>query len=164
MQRSIRSLRRALQVKQRNLWFTIIISAVVCCGAAQCRSSGDSPLTVTFSATEPAPTLHEPVYIGVTIRNEAIHTVEIDLGADRKANFQFLINCPGAVSARPPGRIPSGYGSLGLISLSPNQAYHQRLLLNEWYLFDSPGDYSVRTGLCPEFCGKVDSAFSPAKP
>jgi len=125
----------------------IILFVVFVAGTLAGQTTTDVPLTVSFSAPESAPSLHEPVYIDVTIQNRSAQTIEVDLGIKRKANFQFIIETPGGVTVRPPRLISSGIGPLSRIPVGSGQTYQQRLLLNEWFQFDLPGDYSVKATL-----------------
>src|SRR5262245_54380473 len=91
--------------------------------------------------------LFEPVYATFSVQNNTNTPLQFDLGLNAKDVFAFSVTSPD-------GRVhqtcklqydPDGaLGTVGFVSVAPGQTYSQRLLLNEWYDFPSPGTYTVR--------------------
>lgn len=84
----------------------------------------------------------EPILLGLTFRNTARHPVIIDMGhrgrraikvvfEGEKHKSRFLETCPGGLSA------------IYEATLSPGEAYHHSILLNEWLSFKQPGTYQL---------------------
>lgn len=93
----------------------------------------------------PSVTLHEPVIVTLTIENRLAEPVTIDLGADRKANYRFLLTgSKGTPRAGRPFFKGVDYISIpGRITVQPGQRYVQELLLNEWFDFEEPGVFTL---------------------
>jgi hypothetical protein len=73
--------------------------------------------------------------------------VLVDLGANRKEVFAFSFVTPdGSKSTVPPKRA-EGSAMIGRIPLQPAQSYSQKLLLNEWFDFPTPGQYEISVRL-----------------
>lgn len=139
-----------------SVWFGLFA------GATGVGAMEDMSLAVTFSPANSVPTLHEPIYIDVTIRNHTAQTIQVDLGQNRKANFEFLIKTPSGDTVRPPRIIREGIGRVGRIPLTSGQTYQQRLLLNEWYQLPEPGDYDVEARLVGKV-GPLDGPWTKAE-
>ena len=84
----------------------------------------------------------EPILLGLTFRNTGRHPVIIDMGhrgrtaikvvfEGEKHKSIFLETCPGGLSA------------IYEATLSPGEAYHHSILLNEWLSFTQPGTYQL---------------------
>jgi hypothetical protein len=88
--------------------------------------------------------LYEPLYATFSVQNNTGEVIQFDLGLNWKDAFEFSITSPDG-TVHETGRLQSdGFGARGLVSISPGQTYSQRLLLNEWYDFPTPGTYGVR--------------------
>lgn len=106
---------------------------------------------VVFSCSVTSPvTLHEPVFIQVSISNGLAEQITLDLGKDRKSKFLFLITQPDGLTASPPAIREAGVGAPGHVSVPPDQSYRQTLILNEWYQPEQVGRYQVRVRLPAE--------------
>src|ERR1043166_801588 len=103
--------------------------------------------SVSFTLVEPRITLHEPVLVELRVRNDLEEPITFDLGYNRTANLQFGIQRPDGQTATPVRHMEPGLGRLRRISLSPGKAYQQRVLLNEWFDFSSPGNYQIEAKL-----------------
>jgi hypothetical protein len=97
-------------------------------------------------ARAPRATLHEPVIITVTIENRLQESVTIDLGADRKANYRFVLT--GSTGTQTAGRPffkgVDAVSASGRVTIHGGQRYVQDLLLNEWFDFEAPGLYTLQ--------------------
>jgi hypothetical protein len=121
-----------------------------CSVAASCQSaSPNSQLLITFAPERGTFTLHEPVFVEMTISNVGSSDSRIDLGKNRKTHVAFDLAGP-AGEARGTLRLSeSGAGATGVISLPAGEAYRQQILLTEWFPFRESGSYSL--------VGKVDN-------
>ena len=113
---------------------------------ADARAS-EGRVDVSFSAEHSSVTLHEPDYILLSIRNGLSEPIEFDLGLNKKIRFEFSIIDPDGKKIRIPRLKQEGHGLSGKLSLASMGIYTQRLLLNEWYQFLSPGTYTVKASL-----------------
>jgi hypothetical protein len=88
--------------------------------------------------------LHEPVFIVFSIRNELNDNVDFDLGSNRTQNFVIAINEPnGALVTRRRPEPREGMNRVGTLTLAPGETYRQRILVNEFYQFKTPGTYRI---------------------
>lgn len=108
---------------------------------------GKKEISISYTLSESSVTLNEPVFVDFSVHNNFLESIRLDLGNNRKGNFEFTIT-------EPDGSIVSGhrpkeedFGRLGEVSLEPNQKYSQRLLVNEWYQFIEPGNYIIEIKL-----------------
>ena len=88
-------------------------------------------------------TLHEPVIFNVVINNILSTPISVDLGPNRKENFLFTITRPDGIKIQVPRIIKDGLSTSGKISLMPEGAHNQRLVLNEWFDFSNLGKYLI---------------------
>src|SRR5579875_3162071 len=106
-------------------------------------------VAASFGAPKRSAGLHEPIYIEFSVHNGTRAPIHFDLGKDREGRFEFSIGEPGGKMAGP-FRLPrGGPGTVGKVSLAPAGTYTQKILLNEWYQFEAPGDYKVQCKLIP---------------
>jgi hypothetical protein len=114
---------------------------------------------ISFNLISPI-TLHEPVAVNVAIKNLVSHSISIDLGGGDKTFFHFKTITPFGrqIDITNEGRATAGIWYS--IHLKPSQTYSQRLLLDELYSFDEPGDYSMSAlAKVPVAEGKVDTPY-----
>lgn len=106
------------------------------------------PLAISFSPSEPAYTVQEPVYLVMKIENRMDFAMRLELGFNRIGNLSILLLGPnGAVSDLIPRHPPEGISRVGAISIEPGNTYEQRILLSQFYAFPGPGHYRIRAGL-----------------
>jgi hypothetical protein len=106
------------------------------------------PVSISFSLAEKSVTLHEPVYVQFSLRNGSREELHVDLGPDRVGGFTFFITQPDGLTVQPQSsRGQGGLSASGEISVPAGQTYSQRLLVNEWYKFSGPGQYSIKPAL-----------------
>lgn len=108
---------------------------------------GKKEISISFKLSESDVTLNEPVFVDFSVHNRFLESIRLDLGHNRKGNFEFTITEPDGsiVSGHRPKE--EGFGRLGEISLEPNEKYSQRLLVNEWYQFIESGKYIIEIKL-----------------
>ena len=103
---------------------------------------------VAYKLSSTRVSLHEPIFMSMTIANNSGEVLNIDLGQDRKQAIYLSIQQPDGriVSASLP--LHGGLSAVGLTSIASGHAYQQTVVLNEWYAFDAIGNYviSVRLG------------------
>lgn len=101
----------------------------------------------SFTISQSNVTLHEPVFVNFSVHNKLLESIRLDLGHNRKSNFEFTITEPDGsiISGQHLGE--EGFGRVGDISLEPSEEYSQRLLVNEWYQFIEPGNYNIEIRL-----------------
>jgi hypothetical protein len=145
-------------MKHKNLFGTTVAFLVFAGSAGRAQTAQGNTLEVKFSAADSAPTLREPVYIDLTIRNHTGRALQVDLGHDTKANFEFSIGTPGGATVRPPRMLRGGIGRVGQVLVGSGQTYQQKILLNEWYQFQVPGNYVVEAKLVGNV-GPLDGAL-----
>ena len=104
-------------------------------------------VVVTYSLANGSPTLLEPVLIDFTVENRLEQSVNLDLGADRKESFQFKVKQPDGMTIELPQLRAEGLSRVGRLTVGAGQTYTQRVLLNEWYEFPSPGKYELSARL-----------------
>ena len=88
-------------------------------------------------------TLHEPIVAVLTIENTRSEPIQVDLGDDRTDNLRVTLR-QGSAPPAPSQRLPTGgIRRGGKISIAPGERYQQRLILDDWFVFDRPGAYEV---------------------
>lgn len=121
-------------------------------------------VNLSFSTPDLQPTLGEPVVLNFTVENDLNVPVKIDLGQDRKEAFLLTITQPGGTKAQLPQRRQEGISLLGELALEPKQTYTQKLLLNEWYEFTTPGKHEVEVRLANPVQGPGGEKVSEDEP
>lgn len=114
---------------------------------SQAETQSSKSEIISYSLITSNVTLNEPVVIEMTIENTLATPINANLGADRKEGFRFTITRPDGVrSALPPLR-REGMSRIGRLTLQPGDSHKQRLLLNEWVDFPTPGKYEITVQL-----------------
>ena len=92
-------------------------------------------------------TLHEPVFMTLTILNGGRLPIKVDLGQDRKQALAFSIIQPDGriVSAQLP--LHEGISRIGTLSIAPASKFEQVVIVNQWYVFPMTGQYQVKVRL-----------------
>jgi hypothetical protein len=111
------------------------------------RASPQGTLNVAFSFPEPVAQANAPVYLDVKLQNNARDRLRIYLGQHGKWNYDFTIVEPDGTRTLAPPYRQYGPGPSGNITLGPHETRVRRLLLNEWYVFRKPGEYTVSVKL-----------------
>jgi hypothetical protein len=95
--------------------------------------------------------LHEPVIVLFSVRNNSSQPIKLTLGAQSTQFFEFSLTTPEGKtlnSYRDPGKevdiITVGSGEA---DVPPGAAYEQSLLMNQWFSFKAPGTYFLRSRL-----------------
>lgn len=104
-------------------------------------------VNVSYSLESDQLTLHEPVVLNFTVENGFTQPVKLDLGQDRKGGFLVTVTRPDGEEVQVPRFSREGVARLGNLSIEPGQTYSQRLLLNEWFNFSTPGRYGIEVRL-----------------
>lgn len=117
------------------------------------QSSGTLKLKYELSATQVS--LHEPIFLTLSITNDGNTKFSIDLGQDRKQAIQLSITPPkgAVVSASLP--IHGGVARWGVINIDPGRTYEQTVALDQWYPFDGPGQYKISVRIMPTPPGPI---------
>lgn len=117
-------------------------------------SSLDAPLSVALA--EDVVTLHEPLFLEVTLANGSAETLQADLGIAEIGAFRIdVVSQDGRIQGGPLFP-PTVFHTGGLVDLRPGEHYRARHLLDEWLTIDSPGTYRVTV----RFTGTVTSGES----
>lgn len=129
-------------------------------GAAQMSDE----VTVSYSLAETRFSLNEPLILDFAVRNGSGQPVKLVLGQDRKEAFRFAITRPDGKRIELPPLTREGFSVVGEVQIAPQQTYTQRLLLNEWFDFSSPGQYVIEARLgdpvrANEAVAAVDKGF-----
>ena len=95
-------------------------------------------------------TLDEPVFLELTIENGRNEEVKVDLGAGRKTNLLFSVFDETGTRKMIPRRMTNGIQRVGKISIAKNTTYQQKLWLDEWYGFTTPGQFMLEVALMKE--------------
>jgi hypothetical protein len=126
-------------------WMLAGVAWVICATAiAQPEDGIDAGISLEFSSY----TLGEPVRARLVVTNRMNTPVQLELGRDRKENFEFVLIRPDGertTSSALPER--EGMFELGKISVAAGGRFDQMLLLNEWTTFTELGTYVVEAKL-----------------
>lgn len=110
-------------------------------------SYSEQGVVVSVILRAPAATLHEPIIADLFVDNGLDEEVTVDLGHNRKSNLAFTIAKGDGPAIPLPKLSEDGFGAMGIITLLPTEQYHQALLLDEWYRFESVGAYRIEVHL-----------------
>jgi hypothetical protein len=91
--------------------------------------------------------LHEPVFVDCTIVNRSARPQRLDLGPDRIAHFVVSIEPPTGPASGQLRHEAAGIAASGEVEIAPHAEHRERLLLQRWYRFATPGRYKVLVGL-----------------
>ena len=129
---------------QRFVHTEVVLAALFFVGSARGQWPAPPGVTAAFDLQSPSVTLHEPVAIEFSLRNQSAEVVTIDLGYGREGNFQFEIIQPdGSTFSPPPLPRHEGITRLPELSIPAGETYRQKLILNKWCPFSKPGDYRI---------------------
>lgn len=104
-------------------------------------------VSISFSLAQPVVTLHEPILVQYSIRNELSQTIRIDFRVSVERAFRFRIVDPSLKSWDISPPLSSGIAPSTTSQLSPGQSRPGELLLNKWFRFDQPGSYDIEPAL-----------------
>lgn len=104
-------------------------------------------VVVSYSMTAQEISLNEPVSLNLVVQNNSPEPIKLDLGNDRKGDFQFNVTRPDGKAISLPPRRNGGFRRVGLVAIEPSQEYRQKLLLNEWIDFSLVGRYDIEVRL-----------------
>lgn len=123
----------------------ISISSATCLGITM-NARIEGRVKVLYTISSPV-SLLEPIIVEFTVENGLSEPIKFDLGLNRKSKFVFTVTRPDGSIVHVPPLSEEGSGVMGRISLQPKQTYTKRLLMNERYGFDQPGNYGVEIRL-----------------
>jgi hypothetical protein len=125
------------------LVFFLFVSALV----AAIPRDHPNRVTVSYGSTSPI-TLHEPIYVDVSISNGLSDKIWFDMGNDRKTTLIFNILRPDGSYLQVRAPEHGGIGDMiGRISVAPQKSYAERFLVTDLYFFDQPGKYQIEVSL-----------------
>lgn len=104
-------------------------------------------VTVSFALRDSRITLHEPVYVEFSVRNELAEPISFDLGFDQKQGFRFSITQPDGSTVQVPRYERGGIGRGGALTLGADEGYKQSMLLNELFQITKAGEYWITVKL-----------------
>jgi len=113
-----------------------------------------SPLTraaeqvdVHFHFRNSAITLHEPVILMFTVHNGTAQEASFDLGIDKRQFLHLSLTLPHGTRLESEPLYPEGFHASGKVVIPPGGDYEQLLVLNQWFRFDSVGEYFLAAQL-----------------
>lgn len=143
-----------MQLRSRSVIISSLSIAVLFFFAASANPQAVSDVTssvrpeISFDLVTPAITLHEPVLLLFRVHNTLKHVLKLRLGIDEKQFFQFSLVTPeGTRLDSTPLRTGGFFGGTGIVSVEAGDTYEKKLLLNEWFRFDSGGQYLLTVRL-----------------
>lgn len=105
-------------------------------------------IIISYSLTKDVVTLHEPVLIDFKIENRTDHLINFDLGHNKKSNFKFSLEDKSGVPIKEIKELSTeGIGLIGKIKVPSGGMYNQVILFDEWYKFEKPGKYIIKSEL-----------------
>ncbi len=136
--------------------------SMVPAGQSQTRE-GQADVEMSVTVEKTSLVLFEPVFVDLSFRNLLNDPIRYNVnrfdeelnspGGPLKEWLSFSVTAPDGETRHIPRSRPreglADFGSvtlspLGFVTLSPQGVWTERLLLNEWYAFDSPGVYRVQ--------------------
>lgn len=124
-----------------------LMTALVCSAGIPAQNTMEAPLELEFRPAGDQVTLHEPVWVDLTIHNRSAKPVEVDLGHNAKSNLAFVVSTAAGMRLVLPHASEEGLGVSGEITIEPGRSHTERYLLNEWYAFPDAGIYTIEASL-----------------
>ena len=112
-------------------------------GLAVRAAPTEDAVPISFALEKPSVTLHEPVFVELTIENRLDEPVTFELGFQERAHFRFILTEPAGSKVSPPAAWEGGLGATGHISLKAGSTFERKVLVNEWYQFSKAGSYGA---------------------
>lgn len=128
---------RKIHSQRQSFVFVLLLS---CAASIGCRAQ---PPIVSWEVLNPRTTLHEPVYLRLTVRNLNNKVATLDLGGNFEAGLQINVIDPKGEVVPTPVKQEEGFQAGGEIQIAPGMVYTRNYVVNEWYEFDSPGRYVI---------------------
>ena len=102
------------------------------------------PLRVALSLDSQEIPLHALLEAHLEISNEdAEHAYVVHLGLDNEGAFSLTVKKPDGTIAVFRKQSAEGFHTEGSYNIQPGKTYSQKLILNRWYEFPTPGTYNV---------------------
>jgi hypothetical protein len=132
------------------------LAAAACLAQTAPKSAQDQSalnrVDVQYQFQESSVTLHEPVVVLFSLHNGLAEPATLRLGADCQTQFfQFSLTTPDGRTLKS-FRNPADYVSVvifgsGKTEVEPEADYHQSILMNEWFPFETVGTYWLKAEL-----------------
>lgn len=100
-------------------------------------------VAISYSLATHSLTLHEPVVLDFSAKNETDRAVTLDLGQDRKGGYEFWVTPPSGTRVKLPRYSRGGFTIGSKVSIEPGETFSQSLVLSEFYAFPLPGTYQL---------------------
>jgi hypothetical protein len=115
---------------------------------AQPEAQETASVVLAYSAPSNV-VLHQPIVANLVVQNSRPEPVRLHLGLGATQNFVVKIVRPdGVVMTAPAVPKPIDARTAQVVVLSrPLAVYTHRLVLNEWFPFDQPGNYRIEIDL-----------------
>src|SRR6266404_1749213 len=132
-----------LQMALKSFYTSCIVLSLSVAAWAQ-----PTPVSITWELLDRPVTLYEPVLLQLTVENRSgAATVILNLGKNEKTGLSLAITKPdGSVDRRPPLEIPD-FGTAGIFELGRGAKYTHVFVVDEWFLFEQPGEYGIQVRL-----------------
>jgi hypothetical protein len=128
-----------------------------------------SPLTraaeqvdVHFHFRNSTITLREPVILMFTVHNGAAQAASFELGIDKRQFLHFSVTLPHGTTLEGEPLYPEGIHVSGKVVIPPGGDYEQLLVLNQWFRFDSVGEYFLAAQLDTTIAVGDGNRFRPS--
>jgi hypothetical protein len=130
---------------KRRIWCASALATLLLLvpSAAPCQSN----VQVRFELQSTSVTLHEPVYLILSVRNELEESITFGPAPFEDSFFNFSVLQPDGSIARLPSVVHGGIQMVGPVAVAPGTTYTTKHLLNDRYQFDVPGNYVLRVSL-----------------
>lgn len=107
------------------------------------QANAPDEVHISYSLQDSHSTVGQPLILRFTIQNRTSNTVTVNLGQDRKGNFDFTVGEPGGRTVRLPRFSRDGISQIGQVSVAPKQTFSEDLILNELWQFTKVGEYTL---------------------
>lgn len=114
---------------------------------AHSLTDGSNKVMLSLSLTDFQVNVDEPVFLDFKIQNDTEKVINADLGQNYKGGFVFTMVLPSGKEVQIPQFTKEGISVVGRATVQPRQTYTRKLLLNEWFTFESPGEYVLKGSL-----------------
>jgi hypothetical protein len=139
--------------------FGLAIAAILC--LAFSPFSRAKQVDVHFRFRNSVITLHEPVILMFTVHNGTAQEASFDLGIDKRQFLHLSFTLPHGTMLESEPLYPEGFYPSGKPVISPGGDYEQLLVLNQWFRFDSVGEYFLAAELDTTIAVPDGNSFRP---
>jgi len=123
-----------------------LFALIAFAGSQECQAQ--SSVKLSWQLADSRITLHEPVLLKLTVENTGVVAATLDLGWNSRQGLLVTVIRPDGTIAKAAAFDPGDEtGTITRISIGPGTADTEEFVVDQWYVFDKPGQYRIGASL-----------------